>query len=144
MTQRRPPPIDWIDEDSLWMMIARSLDTATVADVDPYVKAAKASGQISTQNGKYRRSDARNWLKSLEPIKIAGAKKGRKAHYDWDKAWAFICRSVHDDGLPDKQIELEKKIRHWFRETYNEVPAKSLIEEKVKQLYKAMKQEPGN
>jgi hypothetical protein len=143
MTQRLPAQVGWVDEDNMYMEICRSIGTATTAEIDPYLAAAKESGEIRTRPCKrgheYSLPDLRKWLKNLEPTVISGAKRGPKASYDWDAAWAFMCGVVHNDGLPKRQSEMVRKVLGWFNEKHNKEPSTSEVEKRVSLLYKEVK-----
>jgi hypothetical protein len=79
------------------------------------------------------------WLDSQKvPVIAPGAKRGRKASYDWDSAWANMCRIVRDEGLPPKQSDMVKKIQSWFSERYDAHPAESEIKRRVSMLYRIL------
>jgi hypothetical protein len=75
------------------------------------------------------------WLHERQPKIVTGAKRGPKASYNWDAAWAFICHCVHEDGLPTKQAEMEKRFADWFGER-DQHPAASEIKLRVAMLYR--------
>jgi hypothetical protein len=143
MTQRLPAQVGWIDEDQMIVEISRSTGTALMPELDPYLVAAKSSGEIRARPGKrgheYSLPDLRKWLENLSPTVISGAKRGRKASYDWDAAWAFMCGVVHNYGLPKRQSEMVQKVQGWFSNKYDKEPSRSEIEKRVSLLYKAVK-----
>lgn len=83
------------------------------------------------------RASLAQWLQSQQAPIIDGAKKGRKATYDWDAAWAFTCAAVHNDGVPETQAELVRKIQDWFS-LRDQEPADSEIKRRVSMVYSAL------
>jgi hypothetical protein len=75
------------------------------------------------------------WLESNDPVPIADTRRGVRASYDWDKAWAATCLYIHENGLPQAQADLERVMLSWFSETYGQEPSESLVKQKVKVLF---------
>jgi hypothetical protein len=80
------------------------------------------------------RASLLRWLSEQRPQIISGEKRGPKASYDWDKAWAFICGSVHREGRPATQAEMIQKVRDWFGKL-NQYPADSEVKKRVRLLW---------
>lgn len=83
------------------------------------------------------RASLSQWLQSQQPAMVTGANRGRKATYDWDAAWAFICATIHNDGVPEIQAELVRKVQDWFG-ARDQQPADSEVKNRISMLYRAL------
>lgn len=63
---------------------------------------------------------------------------GRPPKWDWEACWLQICVSIHDEGLPDTQAELVRKLQSWFLESTGEEPSDSSIRERTTKVFKAL------
>ena len=79
------------------------------------------------------------WLEPQRPKVISGAKRGRKASYDWEAAWAFMLKVFHDDGgFPKRQSNMERRLVEWFSTNFDSEPQSSEIKLRVAAAYRAI------
>jgi hypothetical protein len=71
--------------------------------------------------------------------KPAKARTGRPAEFDWDEVWAEICRSVHDEGLPERQAKLIERVQQWCEDRYGKQPSDSTLKPKIRKVYEALR-----
>lgn len=63
--------------------------------------------------------------------------RGRKPKYDWEQFLRHIVIIANTpDGLPDVMAELETKMADWCNDNWGEIPAESMIREKISPIYK--------
>jgi hypothetical protein len=102
-------------------------------------KAVDSDSGLPLRDIEVQRLGLDTWLESNDPVPIADAKRGVRASYDWDKAWAATCLYIHENGLPEVQADLERVMLRWFSETYGQEPSESLIKQKVKVLFETFR-----
>jgi hypothetical protein len=91
--------------------------------------------QVSFPRVELNRASVLRWLQPMQTKPIAsGAKRGPKASYDWEEAWAFIVTAIYNDGVPKGQMA--KRLADWFAETYDQQPAMSEIYRRVERAYR--------
>jgi hypothetical protein len=67
------------------------------------------AAQVSFPKVELNRASVLRWLQPQQPKPIAtGASRGRKASYDWDRAWAFIVETIHDIVLTCQHKTIEQ------------------------------------
>jgi hypothetical protein len=60
---------------------------------------------------------------------------GRPPQHDWKLMLGEVLRLAHDDGLPDKQATLERKLLDWFGRHWGKEPSASNVKKRVSVLY---------
>ncbi|MDJ0944575.1 MAG: hypothetical protein QNJ30_14010 [Kiloniellales bacterium] len=73
-----------------------------------------------------------------------GHSSGRPRKYDWDAFYREVIRIANlPDGLPATQAELDRTMAEWFQRTYGQEPSESVLKERVRNIYRHLK-EGGN
>ena len=67
-----------------------------------------------------------------EPPKASKGKRGPKPKWDWDAATReLVTLAEKSGGLPWPKAKIVKHLADWFSETYNDIPADSLLRDRV-------------
>lgn len=67
--------------------------------------------------------------------------RGAPRRFDWDGFWVEVCRSIHEDGLPDTQTELVARMSEWFSQNGAASPDDSTLKKKLRPLWRKLKME---
>jgi hypothetical protein len=95
--------------------------------------------QVFFPNVELNRASVFRWLQLMQPKPIAaGAKRGRKASYNWEEAWAFMLGVIHNEGWPETHTEMANRVAAWFAENYDQQPVMSEIYRRVKRAHRAI------
>jgi hypothetical protein len=77
---------------------------------------------------------------NADPVSQPRNKGGRPTEYDWNGFTLEIIRiAAGIDGLPDTQAELANKMREWFIDKYDEHPANTTLEDRIRKIYQYVK-----
>ena len=71
----------------------------------------------------------------------AVATGGRPPKWDWEAFWVRLCVMIHNDGVPETQAELVRKLQDWFGKTQGDMPHESEIKKRVSKLFRAFREE---
>ena len=75
------------------------------------------------------------WFK--QGAKSASARRGPREKYDWEEfQYKVTWIANQPDGLPEKQVELEKMMAQWCVDQWGHEPSVSMIREKVAPNYR--------
>lgn len=66
---------------------------------------------------------------------------GRPAKWDWESCWLEICRIAHNEGLPETQAALVRRLQDWFISQYSDTPAESEIKKRVRRVFYALRED---
>jgi hypothetical protein len=66
--------------------------------------------------------------------------RGAPRRFDWDGFWVEVCRSIHEDGLPDTQTELVSRMSEWFAQS-GVAPDDSTLKKKLRPLWRRLRAE---
>lgn len=66
---------------------------------------------------------------------------GRPQKWDWDAFWVRLCLIIHNDGIPETQAELVRKLQDWFGTTHGDMPHESDIKKRVSKFFRAFREE---
>ena len=78
--------------------------------------------------------DAHNWIarQGTPPRPV-----GRPIQHDWDMFWREVVRIANTyDGLPDKQVDIEKAMIEWCESNWSKHPVESTVRDKLSRLDK--------
>jgi len=64
---------------------------------------------------------------------------GRPARWDWEAFWLELAVIVHEDGLPEVQNDMVKRMQQWFVDTCGNHPADSQIKVRISKLYQRLR-----
>ncbi|MCH7540793.1 MAG: hypothetical protein IH999_10425 [Proteobacteria bacterium] len=82
--------------------------------------------------------------RSIEPSDRASKerprfeRRGAPRKYDWDDFMAELARCIHDEGVPAKQAELERKMLQWCENTWDIQPGLSTIRSRINKVYEKL------
>jgi hypothetical protein len=79
------------------------------------------------------------------PTSRGGRGRGAPCKYDWEGALCEMVVIVNDEGVPETQAELTRKMRDWFAKTLgpDNVPCDSSIERRISRFWSRIKPDIG-
>lgn len=70
-----------------------------------------------------------------------GNPHGPKEKYPWETMYAYLCKRIYEDGLPDALSELVGEIQEWFaRRDPNETPDERTIRRRLQPIWDALRE----
>ena len=113
-----------------------------VPDPDGYIAVPENLGQtINRIPGFTYIGREPNEDRKPEPAKFTKARSGRPEKFPWDDIWIEICRSIHDEGLPETIAELMRHVQQWCENQDIEQPGDSTLKPKLRKLYEVLKRD---
>jgi hypothetical protein len=61
---------------------------------------------------------------------------GAPARHDWDGFWIAVCKHIHDNGWPETQAALVRKLMDWLSTNNDAAPDESTVKKKVSRLWR--------
>ena len=75
----------------------------------------------------------------------APAARGAPARHDWEECLCELGAIAHDEGLPETQAPLVRRMMDWFSTTYGpeNVPSESAVKQRVSRFYRRLRGDGG-
>jgi hypothetical protein len=118
---------------------ARLLGHNKVVSKAKWKSAIDENGWLPLRKMELSRTALHAWIKQHEPRIASGAKRGRKASWDWEECIMYVGKGIFDNGLPQKQATLEGWINEYFVNMRGSSPANSEIRNRAQKLWKLYK-----
>lgn len=96
------------------------------------------SDLVITRVEMQRFEEAFGFDRSVRSEDPEGGRRGAPARYDWDAFWVEVCRTIHEDGVPQTQSELVAGMAAWFGRRQQSAPDDSTLKKKIRPLWQAL------
>lgn len=125
--------IPLIDEDDAYMIVSRKIGSALCANVDPVFEAARAA-QPTRDDGLWDHAALLHFLEAEQ----SKSKRGRNRLTVFDLIWLEALAIIHDEGVPETQAELIKRLWKWCRDNGHAEPSETAMKDRVSAIYKRL------
>lgn len=96
------------------------------------------SDLVVTREELARFEGAYGFDQTVKAIDAEVGRRGAPARYDWDAFWVEVCRTIHEDGVPQTQSELVAGMAAWFGRRQQSAPDDSTLKKKIRPLWQAL------